>query len=236
MTTEEGPIAKDAYDKLADTYAQDVENSAYNAHLEFPGTTALIPDVDGKQILDAGCGNGRYTEWLLDQGGEVVAIDVSTEMLTRATERCGGRAEFHQADLGAPLDFATADEFDGIVSGLALDYVQNWHQPFTEFARLLKPGGFFVFSVIHPLDEYNIDGDMNYFEVEQRTKEWEPPVPYYRRPFSDVLSPLLETGFRVDAITEPQPTDAFKEQRPERFEKESKQPVFLCLRAVRRES
>ena len=234
MTTEGTPIAQDAYDELADTYAEDVETNGYNADLEFPGTTDLIPDVTGKRILNAGCGTGVYTEWLLDHGAEVVAVDASEEMLGHATERVGDRAEFYRANLGSSLYFAADDEFDGVVSPLVLGYIKDWRQTFSEFTRLLNPDGFLVFSVAHPFDEYPLDEDEDYFEIELKKKEWEVDVPYYRRPLSAIITPLLETGFQIDAIAEPQPTEEFKEKRPEKYEKESKQPVFLCLRAVKR--
>lgn len=228
------PIAEDAYDELADAYAEEVESSAYNADLAFPGTTALVPDVDGKRVLDAGCGTGVYAEWLLDQGADVVGVDASEAMLDRATERVGDRAEFHRADLGDSLEFAADGEFDGVVSGLALDYVEDWGPTFAEFARVLAPGGFLVFSVAHPFDEFPLDGDENYFDVERRTKDWDVEVPYYRRPLGEMLNPLLDAGFRIERIGEPRPTEAFAEKRPERYEVESKRPVFLGVRAVKR--
>jgi ubiquinone/menaquinone biosynthesis C-methylase UbiE len=233
MSFDEEPIAKDAYDELADTYAEDVETNGYNADIEFPGTTGLIPGVNGKRVLDAGCGTGVYTEWLLDHGADVVGVDVSETMLEHAMERVKDRATFHQADLGEPLDFAADDEFDGIVSALALGHIEDWRGVFSEFARVLGSGDFVVFSTSHPLNEYPSDENANYFEVEPRTNEWPVEVPYYRRPFAEIIAPVLDADFRVDAIAEPQPTDAFEEKRPEKYEKESKQPVFLCLRAVK---
>jgi hypothetical protein len=47
-----------------------------------------------------------------------------------------------------------------------------------------------------------------------------------------MLEPLLAAGLRLDGIVEPEPTERFRERRPEAYEKESRQPVFLCLRAV----
>lgn len=78
------PIAKPAYDELADTYVEEVRSNPYNAHLEFSATSALIPKVECKRILDAGCGTGRYTEWLLERGADVVGFDASEEMLIHA--------------------------------------------------------------------------------------------------------------------------------------------------------
>jgi SAM-dependent methyltransferase len=227
---DDDPIAEDAYDELADEYDEDVKSNAYNAHLEFPATSSLVPDVEGKQILDAGCGTGVYTAWLLDQGADVVGVDVSEAMLARARENTGGRADLQRADLGAPLPVAE-DSFDGVLSALALDYVEQWEAPLSEFARLVRPGAFLVFSVAHPLDVFEEGGESNYFAVERQTKEWAVDVPYYRRPFSAVVEPLLDAGFDLERVVEPQPTEAFRELRPERYEKESRNPVFLCVRA-----
>lgn len=177
--TGEGPIARGAYDELADSYAEEVRESPYNAHMEFPATTSLLPDVAGKRVLDAGCGTGVYTGWLLDRGADVVGIDASEAMLAHAREGVGDRATFHQADLGKPLDVLEADAFDGVVSPLALGYVEDWRQPVGE-----------------------------------------------------IINPLLETGFRLERLLEPQPTEAFREAWPERYEKESRYPVFVCVRAT----
>ena len=235
MPAEDEPIARDAYDEIAAEYDEDVKTNAYNAHLEFPATSSLVPAVDGDRVLDAGCGTGVYTAWLLDRGADVVGVDVSGEMLDRARETAGDRAAFHRANLGEPLDFAADDAFDGVLSALALDYVERWAGPFSEFARLLRPGGFLVFSVAHPMDVFEEDSGSNYFAVERQTKEWAVDVPYYRRPLSAMLDPLVEAGFELERLVEPQPTAAFREARPERYEKESTHPVFLCVRARLRE-
>jgi SAM-dependent methyltransferase len=236
MVSDDDPIARDAYDELADSYAEDVRSNAYNAHLEFPATSSMIPDVDGQRVLDAGCGTGVYTEFLLDHGAEVVGLDASEAMLAHAREAVGDRAVLQQADLGDRLPFDD-DAFDGVVSALALGYVADWGSLFAEFARILRPGGFVVFSTGHPLDQFPLaeggepaDAE-NYFDVERLTKEWDVPVPYYRRPFSAVVNPLLENGFRLERVVEPQPTAGFRERLPERYETESRYPVFLCVRA-----
>jgi ubiquinone/menaquinone biosynthesis C-methylase UbiE len=233
MSPDDDPIAEAAYDEMAGEYDEDIETNAYNAHLEFPGTSSLVPDVDGNRVLDAGCGTGMYTAWLLEQGADVVGVDVSEEMLARAREKVGDRVEFHRADLGEPLEFLADDAFAGVLSALALSYVRDWRAVFAEFARVLEPGGFLVFSTGHPMDTFPGHEESNYFEVERRTKEWAVEVPYYRRSFGEMVNPLVEAGFRVDRVLEPQPTAEFEAQRPDRYEKESRTPVFLCVRAVR---
>ena len=232
-SNDDEPIARSAYDELADSYAVDVRENAYNAHIEFPATSSLVPDVEGKRVLDAGCGTGAYSAWLVEQGAEVVGVDVSEAMLSHARETVDETATFLQADLGAPLPFAD-DAFDGVVSALALSYVEDWDRAFGELRRVLAPGGFLVFSTGHPMNQFPPENDQgeNYFAVERCTKDWDIAVPYYRRPFGAMLAPLLENGFQLDDLVEPQPTEGFREARPERYEKESTHPVFLCVRAT----
>lgn len=221
-----------AYDEIAASYVEDVETSPYNAHLDFPGTTRLIPDVAGDRVLDAGCGTGKYTAWLHDQGATVVAVDVSEAMLAEASERVPDSVTFHHASVADPLDFAAADAFDGVVSGLVLDYIEDWTPVFEEFHRVLAPGGFLVFSVSHPFDEFPLADDENYFHRERRVKDWDVEIPYYRRPLEQMLNPLLEAGFTLETVAEPQPTQAFEAVWPDRYETESRHPVFLAVHAT----
>ncbi|WP_276261555.1 class I SAM-dependent methyltransferase [Haloglomus litoreum] len=225
--------AIDAYDDLAPDYVAELEENPYNAHLSFPATTDLLPDVSGQRVLDAGCGGGAYTEWLLDHGAEAVGIDASEGMLAEARDRLGDRSgvTFRRADLRERLPFED-DSFDGVVSGLALGYVEDWDRLFEEFRRVLRPGGFVVLCTKHPFDEFPLPDDADYFAVERAVKEWDVEVPYYRRPLGAITGPVLDSGFRLEELIEPQPTAAFAEAWPERYETESKRPVFLCLRAV----
>ncbi|WP_231185259.1 class I SAM-dependent methyltransferase [Haladaptatus sp. DYF46] len=238
MPPDEKPIAEDAYDELGETYEKH-EDDPYCADLEFPAMVALVPEVDGKRILDAGCGYGRYSEWLLDHGADVVALDASEEMVEGAKERLGDRATVHRADLDEPLDIADDGSFDGVVSGLSLHYLKDLRQTFAEFARLLRPGGFLAFSTHHPLDDYLAYEGVNYFETERERMTWatdggDVDVPFYHRPLSEIVNPLAETGFRLDELVEPTPTPAFEEKKPESYEKRLKRPTFLCVRASRR--
>ncbi len=234
MPSEEPPTVEEAYAKLAPTY-ESQETDPYCADLEFPAMNGLIPDVTGQRILDAGCGHGRYADWLCDQGADVVAVDSNEAMLEQARRRLGNRATVRHGDLTESLPFAE-DTFDGIVSGLSLHYVEDWRVPFAEFARLLRPGGFLTFSTHHPVDEYTAFEPTNYFAIEKQHMTWsagesEVDVPFYRRPFDEVITPLLETGFRLDELVEPTPRESFADKNPDSYEKRLRHPTFLCVRA-----
>lgn len=233
----EEPIALEAYSRLAEVYAARIDTKAHNAFYDRPAVLSLLPPVDGKRVLDAGCGPGVYAEWLAGRGAEVVGVDVCPQMVELARLRLGGRASVVQADLGRPLDFLPAASFDLVLSALALDYIRDWDAVLREFFRVLREGGHLVFSVEHPSDvfyEHHPGG--NYFKVEQVDYEWRGfgtpvRVPSYRRPLQAMLGPLLETGFVLERLLEPRPVPQFQDDNPEDYEKLMRQPGFICFRA-----
>jgi SAM-dependent methyltransferase len=158
-----------------------------------------------------------------------------------ARERLGGRAQVLLASLEQPLDFLEDRSFDIVLSPLVMDYVRDWDAVFREFYRVLRQGGCLVFSMEHPYPKYSIHRETsNYFEVELVEYEWTGfgapvRVPSYRRPLSEVINPLVSAGFAVERILEPRPTEAFKEKDPEGYEKLSRSPGFMCVRALKRE-
>lgn len=147
------PIAYQAWEKLAEAYSARVETKAHNALYERPATLSLLPAVEGRSVLDAGCGPGVTAQWLVDRGAEVVGFDVSPKMVCLARERVGDQAQILIAELQNQLDFLDASSFDIVLSSLALDYVTGWELIFKEFFRVLRPTGELVFSAGHPFQK-----------------------------------------------------------------------------------
>jgi ubiquinone/menaquinone biosynthesis C-methylase UbiE len=233
------PIAQQAYDDLAELYAQRVDTKAHNAYYERPATLSLLPDVTGKHVCDAGCGPGVYAEWLVEHGAQVVAFDVNHKMVGLAKERLGEKAQVLLASLDEPLVFLADASFDIIVAPLVMDYVEDWTSTFKEFYRVLMSEGVLVFSIEHPYAKYDDHREASiYFNIERVEYTWRgfgKPVnmPSYRRPLSKVINPLIEAGFTLDKLLEPLPTPEFKQADPEEYEQLIRSPGFLCLRAIK---
>ncbi len=230
------PIALDAYRKLAEAYSRIVETKPHNAYLERPATMSLLPDVRGKRVLDAGCGPGVYAEELLAHGAEVVAIDCVPEMLEFARKRIGNRATIRLHNLERPLDFARDGEFDVVLSALVMDYIRDWRPLLAEFRRVLVPGGALVFSCEHPCLKVRYSESGNYFDKELLTIVWQGfgediPMPTIRRPLSAMTGALSDSGFVIERIIEPIPTEDYRRVDPDEFAKFSKKPTFICFRA-----
>jgi SAM-dependent methyltransferase len=231
------PIAYDAYEALAEAYASAVETKPHNAYYERPATLSLLPEVAGRRVLDAGCGPGVYSEWLVGRGAEVTAVDASPKMVELARRRLGTTAEVRLADLGRPLAFLGDSSFDVVLSPLVLEYVADWRHTFAEFYRILRPAGWLVCSVTHPLFDYLYFKSDDYFRTELVSVEWRGfegvrvRMPSFRRPLGETINPLLEAGFRLERILEPRPTEEFREADPKHYEELSRRPAFLCISA-----
>ena len=192
--------------------------------------------------MDAGCGPGFFTRWLLDQGARVTAFDVTGRMVELTQARVGARATVLRHDLPEPLDFAADESFDWIICPLVLDYIEEWQPVLAEFTRVLKHGGGLVFSTGHPFGDYQWlkerrGLEVNYFESELVSAPWKgfgepyPVIHFYRRPLQQVINPLLEAGLRLDYLLEPLPTEQYRRKDPENYQKLLKEPGFICIRA-----
>ena len=113
----------------------------------------LLGDVAGRRVLEIGCGSAPCARWLRRAGADVVALDLSAGMLTRAAElnrSTGIGVPLVQADAAAlPLADASVDLACSAFGGLP--FVADAGAVFAEVARVLRPGGRFVASVNHPL-------------------------------------------------------------------------------------
>jgi SAM-dependent methyltransferase len=231
------PIARAAFNQLAEAYAAKAGTKPHNAYYDRPAVLSLLPPVEGRRVLDAGCGPGVYSEILTSRGAAVIGVDVCPRMVELANMRLQGKASFRVADLEKPLDFFADESFDLVVSALALDYVRDWDAVFKEFFRILADPGHLVLSVGHPADEfYRLHPNGSYFAVEPVSYEWRsfgPPVvvPYYRRSLQAMVEPLLGAGFVLERLLEPRPVPQFQEVDPSGYAKLMRRPCFLCLRA-----
>jgi SAM-dependent methyltransferase len=221
------------YDTIASRYAAGVDERPWNALYERPATLALLPDVAGKDVLDAGCGPGWYADWLARNGAHVVAIDCSPHMVRLADARLRGRARVMQGDVSDLRNLLLTETFDVILSSLVLHYLADLANTFREWARLLRPGGTLVFSTHHPIHQASLL-DPGYLRTELIEEEWGwlgEKMRYYRRPLRDLMEPLTAAEFVIERISEPTPGKALKAKDPKGYDRLCRLPAFIFVRA-----
>jgi SAM-dependent methyltransferase len=203
--------------------------------LERPALRSLVPaSLAGAVVLDAGCGSGAQAEWLLDQGAEVLGVDLSPRMIEEARRRCRGRGRFAVADLAEPLP-VEPQSLDGVTSSLALHYVRDWSVPLLSFASALRPGGWAVISLDHPLGPRLPSQQGGYFDTELVADTWhtadgEVTQRFWKRPLSAVADAFADAGFVIDRIAEPQPSREALDRYPSELAGVVGIPTFIVYR------
>ena len=229
---------KETYNQLANDYEHNVDTkSLFNTEYERPAMMKLLPtNLTNMKFLDAGCAAGWYTSQLVQLGADVVATDISPQMVEATKRRIGGKAEVLCLDLEKKLPFQD-ESFDYIVSSLVLHYIKDWSKTFSEFRRVLKPNGKFLFSVHHPFMDIKLSKNGDYFSKELILDIWKREgklieVPFYRRPLNEIINETFQY-FTIEKVIEPQPTDEFKRVELERYERLMKNPHFIIVEATK---
>lgn len=187
--------------------------AVYGADLPSESELRLLGTVDGKRVLDLGCGTGHNAVVFAQQGAKVIGVDPSAERLAHARDRAeeaGCRVELHQAGL-ADLAFLRSDSVDAAISVMALATVDDLARVFRQVHRVLKPEAPLVCSFPHPafamLDPagqdplriarpYDQSGPLTW-ELGQET------VQDQTRTIGEIFTTLHRASFGVDQLLEP---------------------------------
>ena len=230
---------REAYDRLAEVWSKTTDDGPYNGGLERPALRSLVPlSVAGQTVLDAGCGSGAQCAWLLDQGADVVGIDLSPRMVDEAVRRCGGRGQFLVADLAEPLPVEPRS-FYGITCSLALHYLADWRMPLRSFAMALRPGGWAVISLDHPSGPPLPDQQGGYLDTELVSDTWrkddvEVTQRFWRRPLAAVVDAFADAGFVIDRVAEARPDADALLRWPDDLAAAAVMPSFIVYRLLLR--
>ena len=120
--------------------------------LNNPAFLAIIGDLRGRQVLDAGCGDGYNTRILARAGAHLTGVDLSARMIELAQEEERGAPlgiRYARASYTNLTLFADAT-FDAVVSFMAMMDGPRFDLAMAECLRVLRPGGRLAFSITHP--------------------------------------------------------------------------------------
>jgi SAM-dependent methyltransferase len=142
-------LQKDHYDQIASEYEShysDESSLEYRRRFIYEPMFAGL-NLSGLRVLDAMCGSGQTTEYLLSRDASVTGLDISTEAIARFRSRWNNC----QASCRSLLDSGLEnDSFDCVVVVGGLHHIHpNLSEAVREIHRLLKPGGYFCFMEPH---------------------------------------------------------------------------------------
>lgn len=184
----------------------------------------LLGPVAGRLVLEVGCGSAPCARWLASQGAQVVAFDLSAGMLRHAVSgstRTGVRVPLVQADAVA-MPFRD-DSFDSACSAFgAVPFVADSAAVMREVARVLRPGGRWVFSVTHPMrwifpddpGERGLTAVQSYFDRSPYVEvdaAGEPAYVEHHRTLGDRVREIVAAGFQLVDLIEPEWPDGLEQ-------------------------
>jgi cyclopropane fatty-acyl-phospholipid synthase-like methyltransferase len=211
-----------------------------NNIIEKPILLELLGSVDGKRILDLGCGDAEIGVELLKQGGiSYLGLEGSENMARVAAENLEGKAG--QVQLSSMEEWRPQPkQYDLVISRFALHYIADLASVFKKVHQSLAPGGKFVFSVQHPVltssaksaegsgrrTDWIVD---DYFNQGERAEPWiGKKVIKYHRTVEEYFQLLLHAGFKVGDLREGTPkAENFTSQ--EEYERRMRIPLVLLF-------
>ena len=227
------------YSKHAARYAEAIKDNTYNANFERPSLQAMLTNLQGSSVLDLGCGSGIYANFLLEKGASsVTCIDSSKEMIDIVKTNLGGKVKAYTQDLSLGLPQEKTKSADVIICPLVIHYIENLSLFFQEIYRVLKPGGYIVFSTHHPVLDFECSPSGNYFKRELITEEWntvgEPvEVKFFRRPLTETTDAITQAGLVIIQVSEGKVTEKLKSVSAEQYLKLSTKPQFIFIKCQR---
>ncbi len=203
---------KGTYDEYAAEYAREVAGLE-EAGVEgdplglLPRMLALLGNLDGLAVLDAGCGEGYLSRVLSSRGAKVTGIDVSPRLVRMAREKDpGGAIEYRVADLSEPLPDEEG-RFDAVASRLALNDVRDHEGFIATLAAALKPGGRMVLAMNNPYSYVVRKHVSDYFEtggthLYRGMAQQGVGVRFYHRTLEEYLDAFLAEGLRLTKLVD----------------------------------
>ena len=180
----------------------------------------LFPKLQGKKVLDLGCGYGWHCKYAAQMGAtEILGIDSSQKMIAKAVaDNSDDKIKYKVC--GVEEYIYPENTYDLVVSNLVLHYIESLANAYQKVYCTLKVGGYFLFNIEHPTFTAGVNEDWIYDE-NGKPKYWPIDNYYYtgeretnflgqrvikqHHTLTQILNPLIKCGFQIEAIEEAMP-------------------------------
>ena len=212
------------------------ENDSVNSCIDEPAILTRVAARNPETVLELGCATGHLTKGLASLCNQVVGIDRSHLMISRAQK------ETHRDNIlyicSEFTEYAPAAPVDMVVSGMSMHLVADFELLCRAVYSTLKPGGTFLFSQRHPIRTCNPCGEgfqnqspswtvADYFSSEEKKYIWlGTEVTFFHRTLEEIFAVLTNTGFRIVELVEPRPAAT---EQTKRVIEHSNVPSVLML-------
>jgi len=205
---------------------------------------SLFPPLQGKTVLDLGCGYGWHSRYAADRGAQsVLGIDLSERMINEAKSRNAAENITYRVCSLEEYEYPK-DVYDFVISNLALHYIADLDSIFEKVFQTLKPDGIFLFNIEHPVFTAGINEDWlydqngtpsawpidNYFYPgERKTLFLGQCVTKQHHTLTQILMGIIHAGFSLEHIEEARPPEEMMNLAG--MKDEMRRPMMLLVRA-----
>lgn len=208
----------------------------YRDQLNTPAFFKMLPNVTGLTGLDIGCGEGHNTRLLARRGAKMTAVDISEVFIRHAAEHEAAEPLGIDYRLTSAVELPFDDaSFEFATGFMSFMDVAETDRLLSQAFRVLRPGGFLQFSISHPCfdtphrrnlrDEsgrtYAIEVGEYFRALNGELDEWmfgaapmhvraglaSFKIPRFTRTLSSWINLLVDTGFVIEWLHEPRPSD-----------------------------
>jgi cytosine/adenosine deaminase-related metal-dependent hydrolase/SAM-dependent methyltransferase len=157
----------------------------------------LLPDVGGLDVLDAGCGTGRWLQLLAShRPASLVGVDTSPEMLQRASAKLRAKSTLHLGSCAAlPVQNATADL---ILASFVLSYLEGVDTFARELHRVARPGANIFLTDMHPDTATSCNWKRSF-----KANDMEEDIQVRTHSLEQITSAFQSYGFELLTLIEP---------------------------------
>ncbi len=218
-------MVKAKYDEIAEWYDQWVQNRPLIHQLVVPALFELVGEVEGQKICDLACGQGLIARLLTQSGASVTGLDVSARLLeiARQVEQSSSLGITYLQGDAQTAPILKDSSFEGVTCNMALMDIPNLEATLQTVRRILRPHGWFVFSITHPCFQTSAsgwitqaDGTLSrvvarYFDegewVSENPDGVRGKIGAIHRTFSTYINALGAAGLAIERVLEPQAQD-----------------------------
>jgi SAM-dependent methyltransferase len=205
----------------------------------------MLPDFQGKRVLDLGCGFGWHCRYAIENGAKsAIGIDISQKMLNEARNKTKSENIKYICMPIEDIDFPV-DSFDVVISSLAFHYIESFEDILSKIYKCLSNQGHFVFSVEHPI--FTAQGKQDWYYDDHGSRLHWPVDKYftegmrkavflgeevtkYHKTLTTYLNSLIKAGFEITGLVEPMPAGNLLDTVPGMMD-ELRRPMMLLVSA-----
>jgi SAM-dependent methyltransferase len=249
------------WNENAETWAAQVREGwdVFREHYNNPAFLEFVGDISGRQVLDAGCGEGYNTRIFARRGARMTGVDLSPKMLelAREEERVEPLCIRYELASYAAMPMLADESFEAVVSTMALMDGPDFPGAMHEIRRVLKRGCDLIFSILHPCFSTKGFGWVrtesgedrltvgHYFDDAPRVDRWrfnaapnapqnlDFAIPRFDKTLSYYVNTLIESGFVLRGIHEPRVTEQAVITHPPFAKWRAHVPLFIYFRATK---